>query len=61
MHSSSIEIAKADYKQVYHILKESELLPMRLHSSNQTHAELFRQLRVWLGERAESDLIHRDL
>ena len=53
VHRTSAQVAQADDQQVDNILEEVKLMPMRLHRADQTHAELLRKLRTWLGEGLE--------
>ena len=46
VHCACADVAEADHDQVDHVLEEVKLVPMRLHVSNQTHAELLRKLRI---------------
>ena len=48
MHRTRAQITQTNDQQVDDAFEEVKLVTMRLHRSDQTHAELFRQLRARL-------------
>ena len=43
-HSASLEVTQTNYEQVNDIFEEIEILPMRLHISNESHGEVLGKL-----------------